>query len=76
MKDADGKWVLKVKSPPVEGKANEEVILFLSERLRIPKSKIIITGGLNNPYKKVLIEGVDGDYAGDILEKESRKRTT
>ena len=28
-KDPAGQWVMKVKAPPVDGKANEEVIRFL-----------------------------------------------
>jgi len=52
-KDAEGKWVMKVKAPPVEGKANDEVTKFLSEVLEIPKSKIIIAAGHTNPFKKI-----------------------
>ncbi|HYV93310.1 MAG TPA: DUF167 domain-containing protein [Chitinophagales bacterium] len=54
-KDAEGKWVMKVKAPPVEGQANEELIRFLSEVLKIPKSKISVIAGHTNPFKKIEI---------------------
>ncbi len=36
-----------VKSPPVEGKANEELINLIADYFKIPKSKVKIISGLN-----------------------------
>lgn len=47
---------IKVNSPPVDGKANEALILFLSEFLDIPKSKIKIVSGEKSRIKKISIE--------------------
>ena len=54
----DGQIKIKVNSPPVDGKANEALILFLSEFLNIPKSKIKIISGEKNRMKKISISGV------------------
>ncbi|MGL6140503.1 MAG: DUF167 domain-containing protein, partial [Planktothrix sp.] len=39
--------------PPVEGKANQELIKFLAKHLGIPKSQIIIKSGLSSRHKFV-----------------------
>ena len=46
---------IKVNSPPVDGKANEELILFLSKFLKIPKSFIKIISGETSRIKKISI---------------------
>ena len=51
----DGHIKIKVNSPPVDGKANEVLILFLSEFLDIPKSKIKIVSGKKSRIKKISI---------------------
>lgn len=50
---------IKVQSPPVDGKANETLVEYLSEVLRIAKSKIQIIKGETNRHKKVLIVGLN-----------------
>ncbi len=46
---------IKVNLPPVDGKANEALILFLSEFLKIPKSSIKIIAGEKSRIKKLSI---------------------
>lgn len=50
---------IKVQSPPVDGKANEALINFLSEKFLIAKSLIIIAAGLKNRFKTVCIKDCD-----------------
>ena len=52
----DGHIKIKVNSPPVDGKANEALILFLSEFLDIQKFKIKIVSGEKSRIKKISIE--------------------
>jgi uncharacterized protein (TIGR00251 family) len=66
LKDAAGNWVMKVKAPPVDGKANDEVIRFLSEILKIPKSAITLKRGQSNSYKTLDV--------GILSEEEIRRR--
>jgi uncharacterized protein len=49
---------LRIKAPPVDGKANEECIRFLSELFGIKKSRISIISGLTSRGKTVSIEGL------------------
>jgi uncharacterized protein (TIGR00251 family) len=51
-------WHLKIAAPPVEGKANKELIEFLSEVLGIAKSHILIEKGATSHKKLVMIEGL------------------
>lgn len=49
--------VLKVKiaAPPVEGKANKEIVLFLAKALGMPKSSIEVVHGTSGRIKLVEI---------------------
>ena len=45
-----------LKSPPEKGKANDELIRFLSEKLDVSRDSITITSGLAGRKKRVRIE--------------------
>ena len=42
---------IRIKAPPVEGKANEELIRFLAKHLKIQKSDITIKSGQTSKSK-------------------------
>lgn len=47
---------IKINAAPEKGKANDELISFLSEKLNIKKSDISILKGEKNKEKKILIK--------------------
>jgi len=49
---------VKIAAPPVDGKANRELIVFLSEALGIRKSDITIEKGATTKRKVVGITGI------------------
>ncbi len=53
---ADGTFKIKLKAPPVEGRANEALIELLSEEYAVPKSGIKIIKGLTSKNKIIRIE--------------------
>lgn len=53
---ADGSLVVHVKSPPVDGKANAELIKLLATTFEVPKSKIVIKSGLSAKHKLVEVD--------------------
>lgn len=55
---ADGTWVARLKAPPVDGKANAELVGLVAERFRCPKSAVTIKAGAAGRTKLVRIEGV------------------
>lgn len=59
---------LAVAAPPVDGKANEEVIRFLSRLLNIPGRDIALSSGAQSRRKKVRIEACFGEV-NDMIEK-------
>ncbi len=55
----DGTVKIRLKAPPVDGKANKELIEFLSDILDVPPSRIEIVAGQTHRNKLVAIEGMD-----------------
>lgn len=51
----DGSWVIFLKSPPINGKANQELIEILAKKYRVPKSNVSIASGLSSKNKWVEI---------------------
>lgn len=51
----DGTIKIKLKSPPVDGEANEELIKFLSKHYSVTKKNVIIKKGLKNKNKIIEI---------------------
>lgn len=59
----DGVWHLKIAAPPVEGKANKELIEFLSEILDVSKNRLSIDKGTTSHRKLIFVQGLT---AGEI----------
>lgn len=47
---------IKISAPPVDNRANKELISFLSDLLDVNKSKINIISGEKSKLKKILIK--------------------
>ena len=58
---------LTVKAPPVEGRANIEVISFMAKLLKVPKSSIEIHSGKQGRRKKLLVSGLSAEDVRLIL---------
>ena len=54
--ETDGSLTIHLKSPPVDGKANEELIKILAKKFDLPKSKIRIKSGLSSRQKLIEID--------------------
>jgi uncharacterized protein (TIGR00251 family) len=52
----DGSLTVHLKSPPVDGKANKELIEILAKRFDVSKSQIRIKSGLSSRNKLVKID--------------------
>ena len=52
----DGSFLVHVKAPPADGKANEKVIEVLSEYFKRPKQNIKIRSGFTGRHKIVEVE--------------------
>jgi uncharacterized protein (TIGR00251 family) len=66
-KYGDG-WKLHIAAPPVDGKANEAIIRFLSKLAGVPSNSVRIVTGFTGATKIVEIQGVDSEQLhGAIL---------
>jgi uncharacterized protein (TIGR00251 family) len=52
----DGSYVARIKAPPVDGKANAELIVLLAEHFGVRKGAVIIKSGAGARMKLVQIE--------------------
>ena len=52
---SDGTWLARVASPPVDGKANEELVRLIAERFNVRKSQVSIASGASGRLKRVQI---------------------
>jgi len=53
-----GLWQATLKSPPVDGKANKELLALVAERFGCRKSAVSIKSGASGRMKLVQIEGI------------------
>ena len=53
--------LVRLKSPPVEGKANSELIEVIAAALRIPKSNVAIISGEHSKLKRVRVDGITAE---------------
>lgn len=53
----DGPWQARLKSPPVDGKANAELIALVAARFGCPTAAVLIRGGATGRLKRVRIDG-------------------
>ena len=58
---------IRIKSSPVDGKANRELVRFLAEILDIPQGQITIIRGASGRRKTVAIEGLTAERATRVL---------
>jgi uncharacterized protein (TIGR00251 family) len=54
--DQDGQWLAQIKSLPVDGKANEELIGLVAKQFGCAKSRVSIKSGAASRMKLVRIE--------------------
>ncbi len=66
----DGCLKLAIVAPPVDGKANEEVVKFLCRVLAIPTRDILMKSGAQGRRKQIIIQGMSLD---DVRRKLCRQ---
>lgn len=64
----DGIWRIRLRSPPVGGKANKALREFLARKLGISKGKVDIVSGRHSRLKSVRIEGLSRGDLSEILQ--------
>ncbi len=57
VQQADGSWRAELRSPPVDGKANEELVALVAKHFGVARSAVRIQSGASGRMKLVRIEG-------------------
>ncbi len=65
----DGRIKIRLVAPPVNGKANKSLRIFLSSILDVPQSNIEIVSGLRGRDKVVRVKGLDQDSINARIKK-------
>ncbi len=65
----DDRLLVRLATPPVDGKANRALIKFMSKELGISKSKIEIIQGEKSRSKRLRLRGIALDQAQQILSR-------
>ena len=58
---------IKIKSPPIDGKANDAVIEFLSDFFSLPKFRVTIIAGEKSRFKTINIDTMDEKIKNKLL---------
>jgi len=54
--EPDGTWLAKLKSPPVDGKANAELVALVAEHFHCRKAAVSIKSGASGRTKLVKVD--------------------
>jgi uncharacterized protein len=63
----DGSLKLAIKAPPVEGRANDEVLHFLADVLGLPLRRLTLVAGVKGRKKQVAVTGLSAAELHDRL---------
>lgn len=57
---ADGTWLAQLKSPPVDGKANEELIALVARHFGCRKAQVTLRSGASGRMKLLQVDDDGG----------------
>jgi hypothetical protein len=66
--ELDGALKVAVTAPPIEGRANEALIRFLAELLKVARSSVTIAAGASSRNKVIRIEGLTAEQVRSRLK--------
>ena len=56
VRQSDGTWLARLKAPPVDGRANQELIGLVAAHLKCPKAAVSIRSGSSGRLKIVKVQ--------------------
>ena len=66
--DAEGRLLVRLSAPPVEGKANDALIDLLAKTLGIAKRRVTLDRGTHGRIKLIEVEGMNDLELRALLE--------
>ena len=58
---------IRLNAPPVDGKANRELVRFIADALGVPERAVSLVAGQTGRRKTLRVEGVTADTARGVL---------
>jgi uncharacterized protein (TIGR00251 family) len=53
---ADGTWLARLKAPPVDGRANEELIALVAAHFKLRRAQVAIKSGASGRMKLMQVD--------------------
>jgi uncharacterized protein (TIGR00251 family) len=60
---------VRVRSAPVDGKANKELVETLADAFSIAKARVILLSGESGKTKRVMLEGVSEEDMKSVMAR-------
>ena len=67
--ESPGTFKIRLTAPPLDGKANAQLLKILSEMLQLPSRQIILISGETGRHKRIRIEGMNSEQITEHLIK-------
>ena len=64
-----GAILIRLAAPPVDGAANDALVAFLADTLRVPRRDVLLVSGEKSRDKRVQIVGLDESAIRERLLK-------
>ena len=59
---------VRIRSAPVDGKANKELVETLADAFDLPKSAVVFKGGETSKTKRLLLKGLTAAQVRSVVE--------
>lgn len=58
---------VRIRSAPVDGKANKELVETLADAFGLPKSRVVFKGGETSKTKRILLQGLTAEQVRAVV---------
>ena len=58
---------VRIRSAPVDGKANKELVETLADAFGLPKSRVVFKGGETSKTKRILLQGLTAEQMRAVV---------
>ena len=58
---------VRIRSAPVDGKANKELVETLADAFGLPKSRVVFKGGETSKTKRILLQGLTAEQVRVVV---------
>lgn len=63
----NGELKIKITAPPIDGRANEGLVEFLSDYFNVPKRSVVLVRGETGRHKVVDVFGISTEHIHSLL---------